>query len=91
VAHASSRISTLDTLGSYRLSLKGGATSNDPATVNLITVEGALKLTGNGQWTANGLRFRGEASAEPGNESALNNLLNIIGKRQGASSVISIG
>ena len=91
VAHASSRIATLDTLGSYRLSLKGGATSNDPATVNLITVEGALRLTGNGQWTANGLRFRGEAGAQPGSESALNNLLNIIGKRQGASSVISIG
>ena len=36
-------------------------------------------------------RFRGEATAEPGSESALNNLLNIIGKRQGASSVISIG
>jgi general secretion pathway protein N len=91
VAYASSRVSTLGTLGSYRLTLKGDAASGDAAQVNLITVEGALKLSGSGQWTGSGLRFRGEASAEPGSEAALNNLLNIIGKRQGATSVISIG
>lgn len=91
VAHASSRVATLEELGSYRLTLKGDAASGDAAQVSLITVDGALKLTGSGQWTGNGLRFRGEASAEPGSEAALNNLLNIIGKRQGASSVISIG
>jgi general secretion pathway protein N len=91
VAHASSRVSTLAELGSYRLTLRGNAASGDAAQVNLITVNGALKLSGSGQWTGSGLRFRGEASAEPGSESALNNLLNIIGKRQGANSVISIG
>ncbi len=91
IAHASSRVSTLNELGSYRLTLNGDAASGDAATVKLITVDGALKLSGNGQWTGSGLRFRGEAIAEPGSESALNNLLNIIGKRQGASSVISIG
>jgi general secretion pathway protein N len=91
IAHASSRVSTLNELGSYRLTVKGDAASAGTATVDLITVGGALKLTGSGQWTGNGLRFRGAASAEPGSESALNNLLNIIGKRQGASSVISIG
>ncbi len=91
VAHASSRVSTLDQLGNYRLTLKGDAASGDAAQVKLITVGGALKLSGSGQWTGSGLRFRGEASAEPGSESALNNLLNIIGKRQGANSVISIG
>jgi general secretion pathway protein N len=37
------------------------------------------------------VRFRGEASAAGGNEAALSNLLNIIGKRQGARSAISIG
>ncbi len=91
VAHASSRVSTLATLGSYRLTLKGDAASGEAAQVSLITVEGALKLSGSGQWTGSGLRFRGEASAEPGSEAALNNLLNIIGRRQGAVSVISIG
>jgi general secretion pathway protein N len=91
VAHASSRVSTLDELGSYRLTLKGDAASGQAAQVSLITVDGALQLSGTGQWTGNGLRFRGQASAEPGSEAALNNLLNIIGKRQGANSVISIG
>jgi general secretion pathway protein N len=37
------------------------------------------------------VRFRGEAVAAPGDEPALNNLLNIIGRRNGARSVISIG
>lgn len=91
VAHVSSRVSTLDTLGSYRLTLRGDAGSSDGARMELITVDGALRLSGSGQWAGSGLRFRGEASAAEGSEPALNNLLNIIGRRQGARSVISIG
>jgi general secretion pathway protein N len=91
IAHVSSRVSTLDTLGSYRLTLRGDASSGDGARMELITVDGALRLSGNGQWAGNGLRFRGEAAAAEGSEPALNNLLNIIGRRQGARSVISIG
>jgi len=87
----SSRLSTLDTLGSYRFSVRGGAASSDPATLNLETLEGSLRLSGSGQWTGFRARFRGEASAAEGQEAALNNLLNIIGRRQGATSVISIG
>jgi general secretion pathway protein N len=87
----SSRLSTLDTLGSYRFSVRGGAASGDTATLNLDTLEGALRLNGSGQWAGSGVRFRGEASAAEGQEPALNNLLNIIGRRQGATSVISIG
>jgi general secretion pathway protein N len=37
------------------------------------------------------LRFTGEASAEEGSESALTNLLNIIGRRQGGKSLLSLG
>ena len=91
VAHASSRVATLDTLGSYRLVLRGDAARGDAATVSLLTVEGALRLSGQGEWAGTGLRFRGEAQAAEGSETALNNLLNIIGRRQGARSVISIG
>ena len=91
VANASSRVATLDTLGSYRLTLRGNAASGDAASLNLITVDGALRLSGQGEWTGTGLRFRGEAQAAEGSETALNNLLNIIGRRQGARSVISIG
>jgi general secretion pathway protein N len=87
----SSRLSTLDTLGSYRFSVRGGAGAGDPATLNLETLDGGLRLSGSGQWTGFRVRFRGQASAAEGQEAALNNLLNIIGRRQGATSIISIG
>lgn len=87
VQNLSSRVSTLDTLGSYRLAVTGG----DVARLALTTQDGPLQLSGNGEWAASGLRFRGEARAAPGFEAALNNLLNLIGRRQGALSVLSIG
>lgn len=87
----SSRLSPLDNLGSYRLNLRSDATAADAAQVTLDTLDGALRLSGSGQWTGARLRFRGQAEAAAGQESALANLLNIIGRRQGAQSVISIG
>ncbi len=89
-----SRVSTLDVLGSYRLSLARDPASAGPAdgaTLSLTTLNGALLLSGDGQWTGSRWRFLGQASAAPGSETVLNNLLNIIGRRQGALSVISIG
>ncbi len=85
-----SRISTLEVLGDYRLSLQGDP-RGQAATLQLRTARGALQLSGEGQWAASKLRFNGQASAAPGFEPALNNLLNIIGRRQGALSLISIG
>ena len=85
-----SRVSTLEVLGSYRVRLQGDAASG-AASMQISTVSGPLQLTGSGQWAASKLRFGGQASAEPGAEAALNNLLNIIGRRQGALSLISIG
>ncbi len=90
LAGASSRVATVPTLGSYRLQIKGDPTSGS-ATVNLLTTQGPLMLSGQGQWLATGLRFRGEARSAEGSEEALSNLLNIIGRRQGAVSVISLG
>ena len=89
----SSRLSTLPLLGSYRLQLQGPATAEAEAAphVTLQTLDGALRLSGSGDWLATGLRFRGEATAAPGAEDALANLLNIIGRRQGARSLIAIG
>ncbi len=86
-----SRISTLDVLGSYRLSVAGDAASGQAASVQLVTTSGALLLTGGGQLLSSGVRFRGSATAAPGHEAVLNNLLNIIGRRQGAQAIISIG
>ena len=86
----SSRLSTLPSLGSYRINVAGTAATGD-AGITLSTTEGPLQLSGSGQWAASQLRFRGEARAAEGSEAVLNNLLNLIGRRQGALSVISIG
>lgn len=82
-----SRLTTVRPMGSYRLTLTGG---NVPA-LQLTTLGGALQLTGSGQWVGSKLRFTGEASAAPDRETALANLLNIIGRRNGARSIITIG
>jgi general secretion pathway protein N len=85
-----SRLSTLRPLGSYRIALNAPAGS-DSATVALQTLRGELQLQGDGQWVGGRLRFRGEATAAPGREAALANLLNIIGRRQGTRSLLNIG
>ncbi|MEO8124380.1 MAG: type II secretion system protein N [Burkholderiales bacterium] len=89
--NASSRLSTLETLGTYRLRLVGDPANAGQPTIALTTQDGALELSGNGSWGPGGVRFRGEARAAPDDETALSNLLNIIGRRDGARSVISIG
>ncbi|WP_428420148.1 type II secretion system protein N [Methylibium sp.] len=91
VVNAASRVSTLDHLGSYRLQLDSDPATAGTAQLTLSTTEGALRLSGQGALGAGGLRFRGEASAAEADQPALTNLLNIIGRRDGARSVISIG
>jgi len=83
----SSSLSTLKPMGSYRAVLEGG---NAPSLL-LTTKDGALRLSGSGRFNGNRLRFSGEASAAPGREDALSNLLNIIGRRDGARSIINLG
>lgn len=83
----SARLSPLPELGSYELVLGGGATP----TLALRTLSGPLQLSGQGQWVAQRLRFAGEARAAAGAEAALGNVLNIIGRRSGARSVIQVG
>ena len=83
----SSRLSTLRPMGSYRITLQGGPTP----TLRLETIEGSLRLAGSGQWVGSRLRFTGEATADAEREAALSNLLNIIGRRNGARSIITIG
>ena len=91
VLGVSSRLTTLDPLGSYRLMLSGNAAQAGVAQLNLSTTEGALQLSGDGTLGPGGVRFRGEARAGAADEAALTNLLNIIGRRDGARSVILIG
>ena len=87
----SSRMTTLGVLGNYRMSLSGNGAQGGVSQIKLSTHDGALQLSGDGTLGPSGVRFRGEARAEAVDEPALNNLLNIIGRREGARSVISIG
>jgi len=87
VPDMASSLSTLRPLGSYQLTLQGG----EQPTLQLRTLQGSLQLSGSGQWTAARLRFVGEARAEAAHEAELSNLLNIMGRRDGARSVITLG
>ena len=83
----SSRLSTLQPMGSYRITVQGGPST----TLQLDTLEGGLQLKGAGRWVDTRLHFEGTASAAPEHQEALSNLLNIIGRRDGARSIIQVG
>ncbi|WP_066268508.1 type II secretion system protein N [Hydrogenophaga palleronii] len=85
-----SRLSTLRPLGSYRMNIRADAEGNT-TTLDLQTLSGALQLQGSGRWVGGRLRFEGVAQAAPNAEEALGNLLNIMGRRQGARSLLNIG
>ena len=82
-----SSLTTLKPMGSYQFLLVGAKTNE----FKLITLEGGLQLSGNGRWIGPRLNFEGVASAAPGYEAALANLLNIIGRRNGPNSIITLG
>lgn len=82
-----SRLSTLSPMGSYRIQLQGGPTPS----LLLSTLDGSLQLSGRGEWLGQRLRFSGVASAAPERVEALSNLLNIVGRRDGARSIITVG
>ncbi len=82
-----SDLSTLRPLGSYRLRLDGG----QPVQLTLATLEGGLRLSGAGQWSGTRLRFDGLAEAELGREATLDNFLNVVGRRDGPRSIITLG
>lgn len=82
-----SALSTIRPMGHYRLNLQA---AQQPQ-VTLSTIEGALQIQGQGQWRAGRWYFQGQANTEPALEPALGNVLNIIGRREGARSIITIG
>jgi general secretion pathway protein N len=90
----SSKLSTLKPMGTYELRLLSdapNATQSASPKLSLTTQSGSLLLSGQGQWQGTHFQFRGEASAVPEHAAALSNLLNIIGRRQGARSLLSLG
>jgi general secretion pathway protein N len=98
IRQAASRLSTLDTLGTYRVLIQPDPSTQvrpgegaSRALVWISTLDGALLIDGRGLIGATGVRIRAEAHAAVGSEAALESLLNLIGRRNGASSAISIG
>jgi general secretion pathway protein N len=87
----SSRLSPVKPMGSYRVALTGTPEGTPTPGLDLSTLQGPLLLSGQGQWVGQRLRFTGEASAAEGHEAAFDNLLNILGRRQGARSLLSFG
>ena len=86
--HMSTSLATLRPIGSYSFTLQGGATP----TLALRTQDGSsLQLQGQGRWVGGRLQFDGVALAAPERAEALANLLNIIGRRDGARSIIKVG
>jgi len=83
----SSNLSALPALGSYRIAIAG----QGDAQVQLSTLAGsALMLEGQGQWQNGVFHFDGQAHAAAGYEDALANILNVIGRRDGARSLIHL-
>lgn len=85
-----SPLSTLQPLGSYRVSFEGHQQQATPR-LHLHTLHGDLTLQGEGQWSGSRLRFRGTAQATPASVGAVSNLLNLLGRRDGLRAHISIG
>lgn len=86
------RAALLPALGNYQLTLQGAPGGGDTALLQVRTLGDApLRVEAEGQWSGGRLRLRGLASPAAGQESALANLLSLIGRRQGSSALISIG
>ena len=89
VLELSSAVSTVRPLGSYRLqgTLAGPA---GPA-LTLATLSGDLRLEGRGGWRGGRFWFDGLAQAAPERLDALSNLLNLLGRRDGARAHLRLG
>ncbi len=76
-------------LGAYRIVIDGtGASSR----IQMSSIEGPLRLSGDGTWTPQaGLRFTAYAQADEAERVRLQSLLGLLGRRDGARTMIRIG
>ncbi len=76
-------------LGAYRIVIDGtGASSR----IQMSSIEGPLRLSGDGTWTPQaGLRFTAYAQADEAERVRLQSLLGLLGRREGARTMIRIG
>lgn len=76
-------------LGTYRIDVTG---TGREVSLGLQTLSGPLRLEGSGRWERRaGLRFTATASAEGTEQSRLQSLLALIGRREGERTIIRIG
>ncbi len=83
-----SRLYPLKTLGTYRMTFDW---RGQEAQLALTTARGPLLLSGEGRIENGRFRFSGKAEAEAGQEEALANLLNLLGRRQSDNGKTVIG
>ena len=84
----SSALTAVRPLGSYRIELSARDGQGD---LVLSTVDGALKLSGRGRWSARGLSVTAEAQPSQPDDTRLQGVLSLIGRREGDRTVIRIG
>jgi general secretion pathway protein N len=77
--NATSQISPVKPLGSYRLAFQ----LNQEVSIELSTIEGILQLAGKGNIGMSRLSFQGDAMVRPESLDSLIGLLSIIGKKDG--------
>ncbi|MBM3363610.1 MAG: type II secretion system protein N [Betaproteobacteria bacterium] len=85
--HVASTLSSVKPLGQYRIDWVGGPAPS----LQLSTLDGPLMLQAEGRWQAGRLRLTGQASSTPEMEPILGPILNLIGRREGTRSLLSIG
>jgi general secretion pathway protein N len=84
---ASSALSTVAPIGSYRLRVTG---RGDGPALELATLSGPLQLQGRGKIEGARIRFNGTAGAEADMRPALNGLLGVLGMRSGDKVLLAI-
>ena len=84
---ASSALSTVAPIGSYRLRVTG---RGDGSALELATLSGRLQLLGRGRIEGSRIRFNGTAGAEADMRPALNGLLGVLGMRSGDKVLLAI-
>ena len=87
IGSLSSVLSQVKPIGTYTVTAKG---QGDRISFTLSTRSGALQLRGSGELRQKTFRFNAEATSSPGYELAMSNLLNVIGRRSGNRSIISM-
>jgi general secretion pathway protein N len=81
---ASSRVSLVKPLGSYRVVVQA---EGDSSTIDLSTLKGPLTLNGHGVLGGAATSFNGTASAAPEQRDNLAGLLNLLGRPSGPDTV----